>query len=333
MRTLPSRRAIRAGSSQSGYAYLMALFLVLIVLATSIGVIKNLATEGRRQREEEMIWRGEQYVRAIRIYFHKTGHYPQTLDDLEKGLPQLHFLRQTYKDPMNKEDGKWRFIYVNAAGQIIGSVRYASLQQMTLLNQGAGQMPTAQPGQPGIPALSLTSGGSNPGTPPDQNASSGQPQNPNQDQSGQNPQNSNNPPNPQNPPVAGQPVQAGGPTGGLTGQTGNPLLDMKPTGPVDGPVIGAFLTGVASKVDKSSLKVYSGGKKYKEWEFIWNPLDDQAKAMQQGLTGQGAPGQGIGIPLGAPGTNPFGNPGGGPVGGPGGLLPTQPQPQQSQPQQ
>src|SRR6202034_3547828 len=61
--------------------------------------------------------------------------YPQTLDDLEKGLPELHFLRYAaLKDPMNTDDGSWRFIYVNNGGQIIGSVRYASLQQMAFLD-------------------------------------------------------------------------------------------------------------------------------------------------------------------------------------------------------
>jgi len=39
---------------------------------------------------------------------------------------------------MNKTDGTWRFIYVNAAGQIIGSIRYATLQQMVLIDQYAG---------------------------------------------------------------------------------------------------------------------------------------------------------------------------------------------------
>jgi len=57
-------------------------------------------------------------------------------------------------------------------------------------------------------------------------------------------------------------------------------------------VIGAFITGVCSKVDRPSVKIYHGGKKYNQWEFIWNPLEDQAQAMQQGLNGmQQQPGQ------------------------------------------
>ena len=122
--------------------------------------MENILTTGRRQREEEMIWRGQQYVRAIRLYYRKTGHYPSTLDDLKKGMPELHFLRYAaYKDPMKTDDERaWRFIYVNAAGQIIGSVRYATLQQMAILDMNGGKIPGVKQGdqsdQPGIPVSS-----------------------------------------------------------------------------------------------------------------------------------------------------------------------------------
>src|ERR1700745_4472111 len=119
MNAAPRYRENRRHSGERGYAMLMALSLTMMTLIASTAMIANLRIEGKRQREDEAIWRGNQYARAIRLYFHKTGHYPQTLEDLQKGMPQLHFLRQSYKDPLNKSDGSWRFIYVNAAGQII----------------------------------------------------------------------------------------------------------------------------------------------------------------------------------------------------------------------
>ena len=70
-------------------------------------------------------------------------------------------------------------------------------------------------------------------------------------------------------------------------------------------MLGAFLTGVGggTQSDAPSIKVYNFGKKYKEWEFIWNPLEDQARAAEQALSGAGGqpagqPGSplGIGIP-------------------------------------
>src|SRR3984957_17767487 len=100
--------APRARSQESGFAYIMALFMILLVFAASSAAILDLRTDRRRQREEEMIWRGNQYVREIRLYYRKTGKSPQNLDDLQKGLPELHFLRlSAYKDPVNTGDGAW----------------------------------------------------------------------------------------------------------------------------------------------------------------------------------------------------------------------------------
>jgi len=108
---------------------------------------------------------------------------------------------------------------------------------------------------------------------------------------------------------------------------------------LDGPVLGAFLTGVACTGDTKSLKVYHGGKKYVEWEFIWNPLEDAAAAQQQ----QASSGQGGilgGVPAGAGGNgtgSSFGSsPGssfGSSPGNPGQSMQPQPQPQPQNPQQ
>ena len=258
----------RRGSKESGFAYLLALFMVMVLIITSQAVMQNLATQGRRMREQETIWRGEQCERAIRLYYHKTGHYPQTFDDLISGLPELHFLRvEAEKNPMNQTDGKWRFIYVNAAGQIIGSVKYATLQQMAIMDLNHGKIPKVLPGAVSASSLAAQS------------------------------QASTNSPNGQ---------QSDLNFGSDQSQNQNPLAALKPTGPVDGPVIGGFLTGVAGTADAKSLIVYKGGKKYLDWEFIWNPIEDQARAMQQqggGSTNGAIPGLGNlpGLPAGLTG--------------------------------
>jgi hypothetical protein len=347
----------RRRNPESGYAFLFALGLILLMIAGSVVVMQKGATIRRREMEQETIWRGNQYARAIRLYYHKTGHYPQTLDDLQKGAPDLHFLRQPYKNPTNPADGSWRFIYVNAAGQIIGSTRYANLQQMALMDANGGQLPTLQ-GQPGqlgqsvaslsdsgsssqantpaaiaalgnpngLPSTSTPSGTSGPDTsgnpPPD--AQNSQPP------AGQTPPNQPGPQNPQNPSSSpfgvsnlgnGQSMLGLAP-GGLApgGLAVDPatlaaMALLKPTGPVDGPVLGGLLTGVACTQDARSLKFYHGGKKYIDWEFIWNPLEDAAAAMQQQLSGaSGATGSTIGLPI----ANPFG---GGPTANPSGTNP------------
>jgi hypothetical protein len=346
------RREARSRSlSERGYAYLMALFLMVTMIIASQVAMKNILTEGRRQHEDEMIWRGQQYVRAVRMYYRKTGHYPSTLDDLKKGMPELHFLRYAaYKDPLKKGDGAWRFIYVNAAGQIIGSVKYATLQQMALMDMNGGTIPGVKTGdqsdQPGVPASSLAdqsnSNSSNPtpqntpqqtastspalGTAPDNSSNLvNNPQNPaSATQPNQNPQSAT--PSPTS--AVGTPAGPGGINTNMNNASLAALAALKPTGPVDGPVLGGFLTGVGGTVDRSSVRIYNGGKKYNQWEFIWNPVEDQAKAVQQVLgspqgTSPGQPGQSIGN--GPAGTNIFGNTG--PGANTNGSTPSSPPPQ------
>jgi hypothetical protein len=360
----------RRRGQESGYAFLFVLGLILVMIAVSVSVLQMGATIRRRRIEQETIWRGNQYARAIRLYYHKTGHYPQTLDDLVKGMPDLHFLRQAYKNPTNSGDGSWRFIYVNANGQIIGSTRYANLQQMALMDANGGQLPNpqgqpGQPGQPGVPVSTLANASSGANSQPPQNTSpvandnstgstpagytppdstqhgstqtgstldasgnptqngqnSGTPNGDNSQNPQSNTQNSQNPQNPQNPL---NPLNSGANSSslnnlgtsqnnmqGLTGlgQAGlavDPatlaaMALLKPTGPVDGPVLGGFLTGVGCIQDTHSQRVYHGAKKYIDWEFIWNPLEDAAAAMQQQLGG--AQGGGLGQ---STTTSPFG---------------------------
>jgi type II secretory pathway pseudopilin PulG len=108
-----------------GYAVLLAIFMVATMLLLAATATPNILTQGRRLREQETIWRGNQYVRAIRLYYQKNREYPSSLDDLTKAnAAGAHFLRKAYKDPMNSSDGSWRLIYITLpSGQLEGSVR------------------------------------------------------------------------------------------------------------------------------------------------------------------------------------------------------------------
>ena len=123
---------------QAGFTLLMVTFMVAVMLIAAAAVAPNLLTQGRREKEDEMIWRGQQYARAIGLYYKKFGKYPTRVDDLTKPTNGVRFLRQAYKDPMNKDDGSWRFIYVGPNGQLIGSLRQTSLLQSTLSIPGLG---------------------------------------------------------------------------------------------------------------------------------------------------------------------------------------------------
>src|SRR5260370_6755604 len=124
---------------ERGYALLLVIFLVTVLLISTMAIAPNILTEGQREKEKEIIWRGKQYTRGVKLYYRKMGRFPTSLDDLTKPkLGSLRFMRQAYKDPMNKEDGSWRIIYVGPAGQLIGSLKPPQTFQL--------------PGQPGTPA-------------------------------------------------------------------------------------------------------------------------------------------------------------------------------------
>ena len=143
-----------ARNKQGGYALLLVVFLLALVVVGTMSVSLRVLTEGRREKEQEMIWRGKQYTRGIKLYYRKLGRFPTSMDDLVKPkIGNLRFMRQAYKDPMNKEDGAWRLIYVGPAGNLIGSLKPPP---------GGIQMPVPG-GQPGAaPVSSFGSFGSQP---------------------------------------------------------------------------------------------------------------------------------------------------------------------------
>ncbi|MGH9709641.1 MAG: hypothetical protein ACRD37_03735, partial [Candidatus Acidiferrales bacterium] len=224
-------------------------------------------------------------------------------------------------------------VYVTPAGQLIGSVRYTSLQQMAFLDKQRQMGITTGTGAADVAAgIPPPIEGSNSQTPVQPSAqTSGQPS-PQQGvpggpgvapgnlsappQPGQNGQPQNAPPGilgaQSGQQSAQQPVQPFF-SQGLQAQTGtSPGLNVSESSDSSGPVIGGFIIGVAGKSDKPSIKVYKGGGTYKRWEFIFNPLE-QVQTIGTVSTGIGL------APKQQPGTVPFTMP----------QLPQQPQiPQQ-----
>jgi len=91
---------------EQGYALLMVIFMTTMLLIMATMVAPNIKTEGQREKEKEMIWRGRQYARGIKLYYRKLGRFPTSIDDLTKPkIGSLRFMRQAYKDPMNAQDG------------------------------------------------------------------------------------------------------------------------------------------------------------------------------------------------------------------------------------
>lgn len=256
----------RARKQQSGYALLLVVFLTTLVVVATMSIGLRILTQGRREKEQEMIWRGKQYTRGIKLYYSKLGRFPNSMDDLVKPkIGNLRFMRQAYKDPMNNEDGSWRLIYVGPAGQLIGSLKP---------QPGGIQMPAAG-GQPGgIGSTSSGGFGSQPGTtggiPPTGTA-----------------------------PSASAPGTTGTGTGAQGTDTTGTGTDSQAVPMADTPnIVGGSIIGVGSKVNKNSIIVYEKAHNYRLFEFIWDPSKDLGVVS--------SPGAPIGTPTGAPGLNPTG---------------------------
>jgi type II secretory pathway pseudopilin PulG len=151
--------------NQAGFTLMMVIFMVASILIVAAAGTQSILTQGRREKEEETVWRGKQYARAIGLYYRKFGKYPTKVEDLTNQTNGVRFLRQAYTDPMNKEDGSWRFIYVGPSGQLIGSLRQTSLLQNALSTAGIGGAPPfggglQSPSSPGQQTNSATTASS-----------------------------------------------------------------------------------------------------------------------------------------------------------------------------
>ena len=89
---------------------IVAIFFILLALSVAA---PKVAQELRREREVEAVHRGNQYVRAIRLYYRKTNTYPATIEQLEK-TTNIRYLRKQYIDPMTGK-ADWRLIHVGEA--------------------------------------------------------------------------------------------------------------------------------------------------------------------------------------------------------------------------
>jgi len=293
---------------QRGYALLVVMFLLALLVLTTITVAPNVLTGGQREKEKEMVWRGNQYVRGIKRYYMKTHRFPLEIDDLVKPKSGIRFMRQAYKDPMNDQDGSWRLIYVGPNGQLIGSLKTPASGGSGMSTGGfgtpAGILPGSQGsgssfgsssfggssfGQSSFGGSSFNGSSSGGSTFGGSSFGSGNTSNSAMGSSGF----GNSTPAP-----TGQPDANGlNPTG--TDSMSTPQAISPGETPT---IIGGNIIGVGSKINKQSFLVYDKAKNYRQFEFIWDPSKDTAG----GVGGSMQTGPGLGTPVGAPNqTSPF----------------------------
>jgi len=232
------RARTRSDASARGYA-LLALIAAMTVMAILIaGFVPHLARQMQREREEEMLFRGQQIVEAIARYVQVTGRYPSSLEELVRGFVvqtprgarRVRFLRPSALiDPMTNEEWKVvrpgdpvlrRFVeaYLEAIGQPANPMLLQFLQPGAMIALPGRPRPTpAQPIQPGRTRA----------------------------------------------------PRVGGP-GAVVGGEGE-VVTAPSVAPGESGGVGPLL-GVVSKSEKKSVRVYYGLDRYSEWPFVFIPV-------------------------------------------------------------
>jgi type II secretory pathway pseudopilin PulG len=117
-------------------ALLVAMAVMAILMTAAMPAWRQIA---RREKEAELIFRGQQYAHAIGLFQRRSG--PGTLPPSIDVLVDQKFLRKAFKDPVTGEDFDLLRVTPNAPGQPMGQ-------------------PAGQPqGRAGVPAQPTTGRG------------------------------------------------------------------------------------------------------------------------------------------------------------------------------
>lgn len=98
----PAARPVRP-TDEDGYVLIAVVFMIALVTLSLAVAASKIASQIQRDRELEAINRGNQYKRALRLYYKKFQNYPTSLDQLEK-TNDIRYLRKRYVDPMTGKD-------------------------------------------------------------------------------------------------------------------------------------------------------------------------------------------------------------------------------------
>ena len=122
----PKRTSAKAGFAMA--ALLVAIAVMGIMLSVALPTWSHMI---RREKEEELIFRGNQYARAINLYGRRTTSPVVPSIDM---LIEQRLLRKKYKDPLSpNKDGEFQLLYA---------------QDQNAPGRGSGSPPGSQPGSP-----------------------------------------------------------------------------------------------------------------------------------------------------------------------------------------
>jgi type II secretory pathway pseudopilin PulG len=241
---------------QRGYMLITLMLALALITIAMLAVLPEIGQQIKRDREEELVHRGTEYMRAIQHFYKKFNRYPNRIEELEN-TNNLRFIRKRYTDPLNidRTTGKekdFKFLHQTDINLNVGPVLGQMPGQTGLPGQsglqgqaglaalqgalGAMQGGLQQTG--GVQNLNGDSGNSSSGSP---SGASGNSTSSGSSSSGSNPNSSS----------------------GLSGQTfgGGPIL------------------GVASTSKAKTIRVFYDKNHYNDWLFVYLPTADRGVTL------------------------------------------------------
>lgn len=140
-RVMDSDFQISSAVRQGGFTYFGVLFIVTLIGLALSGAAVVWEIAQRREREEQLLFVGRQYLKAIENYYREgsggISTYPKSIDELLKDprSPRLkRYLRQPWRDPMtNSQD--WGLV-TSKDGRIVGIYSLATGRPLKQANFG-----------------------------------------------------------------------------------------------------------------------------------------------------------------------------------------------------
>ncbi len=128
-----------------GYTLIMLMFVLFVMSLGLMVAVPVWHTQIQREKEEELIFRGKQYVEAVRLFqIKKPGAFPKDFEE----LIEEKCLRKLFKDPMTTS-GEWNVVLLTQ-GPSTRRTRSAQGGRRNIRQRGSGE-------QSGGPAGTATS--------------------------------------------------------------------------------------------------------------------------------------------------------------------------------
>jgi len=101
-------------SPEAGYTLVVFVMIIAVMAIMMAVAVEIVSFQAQREREAELIFRGQQYVEGIRMYKQKYGRNPMRMKELWEANPRV--LRQKWKDPITDSD-EWGLVFLGQEGR------------------------------------------------------------------------------------------------------------------------------------------------------------------------------------------------------------------------